>query len=49
MTPVQAYLDYKGIVALAKAQGVDVIHPGWAAALGCFVLLTTLHLVLWAL
>jgi hypothetical protein len=29
MTPVQAYLDFAGIVALAKAQGVDVIHPGY--------------------
>eukprot|EP00889_Picochlorum_renovo_P005688 jgi/Picre1/32718/NNA_008063.t1 len=29
MTPVQCYLDYSGIVKLAKAQGVDVIHPGY--------------------
>jgi len=29
MTPVQCYLDYKGIVQLAKKQGVDVIHPGY--------------------
>jgi len=29
MTPVQCYLDYKGIVSLAKEQGVDVIHPGY--------------------
>lgn len=29
MTPVQSYLDYKGIVKLAKEQGVDVIHPGY--------------------
>lgn len=28
MTPVQCYLDIQGIVALAKEQGVDVIHPG---------------------
>lgn len=27
-TPVACYLDGDGIVALAKAQGVDVIHPG---------------------
>ena len=25
----QCYLDFKGIVALAKHQGVDVIHPGY--------------------
>lgn len=29
MTPVQCYLDYKGIVELAKVHGVDVIHPGY--------------------
>lgn len=29
MTPVQCYLDYKGIVKLAKEQGADVIHPGY--------------------
>lgn len=29
MTPVQCYLDFKGIVALAKEHGVDVIHPGY--------------------
>ena len=29
MTPVQCYLDYKGIVKLAKEHGVDVIHPGY--------------------
>jgi pyruvate carboxylase len=29
MTPVQAYLDFAGIVALAKENGVDVIHPGY--------------------
>ena len=29
MTPVACYLDVEGIVALAKAQGVDVIHPGY--------------------
>ena len=29
MTPVQCYLDYVGIVKLAKKQGVDVIHPGY--------------------
>jgi pyruvate carboxylase len=29
MTPVQCYLDYAGIVKLAKKQGVDVIHPGY--------------------
>lgn len=28
MTAVGAYLDVEGIVALAKAQRVDVIHPG---------------------
>jgi pyruvate carboxylase len=27
--PVQAYLDYNGIVALAKEHGVDAIHPGY--------------------
>jgi pyruvate carboxylase len=27
--PVQAYLDVKGIVALAKEKGVDFIHPGY--------------------
>ncbi len=27
--PVQAYLDYEGIVALAKEKQVDAIHPGY--------------------
>jgi len=27
--PVEAYLDIEGIVALAKAKGVDAIHPGY--------------------
>ncbi len=27
--PVQAYLDVEGIVALAREQGVDAIHPGY--------------------
>lgn len=27
--PVGAYLDYEGIVALAKAKGVTLIHPGY--------------------
>lgn len=27
--PVQAYLDVEGIVALAKENGVDAIHPGY--------------------
>ncbi|WP_338686207.1 pyruvate carboxylase [Haloferula helveola] len=27
--PVGAYLDYEGIVALAKAKGVTMIHPGY--------------------
>ena len=27
--PVSAYLDIEGIVALAKAKGVDYIHPGY--------------------
>src|SRR6188768_4183710 len=27
--PVGAYLDVDGIVALAKAKGVDAIHPGY--------------------
>ena len=27
--PVEAYLDITGIVALAKAKGVDAIHPGY--------------------
>ncbi len=27
--PVQAYLDFEGIVALAKEKGVDFIHPGY--------------------
>src|SRR5207253_218740 len=29
MGPVQAYLDYQGIVALAKEKDVDAIHPGY--------------------
>jgi pyruvate carboxylase len=28
-TPVGAYLDYEGIIATAKANGVDAIHPGY--------------------
>src|SRR5579864_221832 len=27
--PVEAYLDIAGIVAVAKAKGVDAIHPGY--------------------
>ena len=27
--PVEAYLDIAGIIALAKAKGVDAIHPGY--------------------
>src|SRR5215831_19068597 len=27
--PVEAYLDYAGIVALAKEKEVDAIHPGY--------------------
>jgi len=27
--PVGAYLDYEGIVAMAKARGVTLIHPGY--------------------
>src|SRR5258706_15568793 len=27
--PVQAYLDVDGIVEMAKAKGVDYIHPGY--------------------
>src|SRR5213592_42577 len=27
--PVEAYLDYEGIVAMAKEKGVDAIHPGY--------------------
>src|SRR5580693_2023411 len=27
--PVEAYLDFNGIVALAKEKGVDAIHPGY--------------------
>ena len=27
--PVGAYLDYEGIVALAKSKGVTLIHPGY--------------------
>ncbi len=26
--PVAGYLDIEGIIAVAKAQGVDAIHPG---------------------
>ena len=40
--PVEAYLDIAGIVSLAKAKGVDAIHPGYgflsenpALARGC--------------
>jgi pyruvate carboxylase len=29
MGPVQAYLDAKGIVAMAAEKGVDAIHPGY--------------------
>lgn len=29
MTPVQSYLDVEAIVALAKQQSVDAIHPGY--------------------
>ena len=29
MTPVACYLDIEGIIALAKAQNVDAIHPGY--------------------
>jgi pyruvate carboxylase len=29
MGPVEAYLDIPGIVAIAKAKGVDAIHPGY--------------------
>ncbi|CAL5223603.1 g6142 [Coccomyxa viridis] len=29
VTPVQCYLDYEGILALAKEQGADCIHPGY--------------------
>jgi len=28
-TPVGAYLDYENIIATAKANGVDAIHPGY--------------------
>src|SRR4051794_11591751 len=27
--PIQAYLDIPGIIAVAKQQGVDAIHPGY--------------------
>src|SRR5579859_5430723 len=27
--PVEAYLDIAGIVAIAKAKGVDAVHPGY--------------------
>ncbi len=27
--PIRSYLDFEGIVALAKAHGVDAIHPGY--------------------
>ncbi|HKW99282.1 MAG TPA: pyruvate carboxylase [Bryobacteraceae bacterium] len=27
--PVESYLDFEGIVALAKEKGVDAIHPGY--------------------
>ncbi|MCW6681149.1 pyruvate carboxylase [Aerococcaceae bacterium NML130460] len=27
--PIEAYLDIEGIIALAKAKGVDAIHPGY--------------------
>src|SRR5262245_38389576 len=27
--PVEAYLDYEGIVALAAEKGVDAVHPGY--------------------
>lgn len=29
MTPVQSYLDVEAIIALAKQQAVDAIHPGY--------------------
>ena len=29
MTPVQSYLDVEAIIALAKQQSVDAIHPGY--------------------
>lgn len=28
-SPPQAYLDVEGIISIAKAHGVDVIHPGY--------------------
>src|SRR5258707_11100660 len=27
--PVEAYLDFEGIVAMAREKGVDAIHPGY--------------------
>ncbi|HUG90749.1 MAG TPA: pyruvate carboxylase [Planctomycetaceae bacterium] len=27
--PIQSYLDFDGIIAVAKAHGVDAIHPGY--------------------
>ena len=28
MTPVQCYLDVEGVIAVAKKQQIDAIHPG---------------------